>query len=245
MNIEPEKKPEIDGPKSESPDGDPGVGLGSDGQASKEVITPDVWRPQRPIEFQELNDLRDLVQLCRQNSPPEPSEVAWGNLLAGVKARLSIPRPVETTTKPEVKPSKLMKNHRPWRWVRNGFWGAAAAAAIFLVVMSQRNLRDTDHPRVKIQPGPVPPPPDLVADVPILDSNDFTLVSMKASDADLLLVGKPLVTEPLVLMEPDDVDLESVEPDEDDFVPVFRTKSGSPMIISPRQLKKNKEPAEK
>jgi len=256
MNQEPDNQSEIQIPKSEASNRNSEFGNGKNDPTMEEMGELDVWLCQHPLESAKLEDLQDLVRLCRQCDPPEPSHQAWSNLLAGVKASLTAPTQVARPERPEVRLATSKWTNLGQRLLRNSFWGAAAAAAIVLAVFlrhgsitkvdqSGASKSNVMQELAKSETHEHPNLVDLGNDVPIANTDDFALVSMKASDAELLLVGQPLVTEPLVLVGMNDVDLISVEPDDDDdYVPIVRMKSASPMIISKIRSEDTKQPGE-
>jgi hypothetical protein len=239
MNPDSENKFNNRNPKSDAHEWTSGFGL--EGQPSEDPTAQDPDLSEVNLNSPEMEDLQDLVRLYRQNGPPEPSEAAWSKLLAGVMAKTSAPdaKPARAATLlREMKERKSRRN-----WLRPIYGGAAAAAVLLAFMTYPRNKNQenlVEHPGKANLEKPIKPENhqriDLAAlgsDVPITNSSDFTLVSMRASDSELLLVGQPLITEPLVLVGMNDVDLESMKPDDEDYVPVFQKKTGSPMIIFP------------
>jgi len=162
---------------------------------------------------------RNLVRCWRETAPAEPSEKIWREMLAQIEGR---------ELKTEDRGSRTGdRNARPGvdaprgRWIRVGLLGAAAAAAVILALLIPRRHQG---------------PPDIdLAELPILSADDVELVSLEGNDTRLLVVGNPPVQEPLVLVATGDVTLDSIEPDDDGFVPQARMNPGSsaaPMIIA-------------
>jgi hypothetical protein len=246
MNQDSENNPDIQNPKSDA------LGWGSefahDGEEQSELKD---WLAQHPEESARLHDLQDLVRLYQQSRPPEPSELAWSELSGGVLAKMSasaqeISRPGADT--------RIPRRHFPQRWLRSGFLGAAAAAAIVLaLVLRQGKKSDVgpagsiarSNPNAEAQPNRRNPD-DLLAlagDLSIIDPNDVDLVSMEGNDSTLLVVGNPPVSEALVLMKAGDVSVARVDPDVK--VHLATDPDSSPMIVVPIRSKESKDPDSK
>jgi hypothetical protein len=170
------------------------------------------WLANHPEDAALVEAHRDLVRCWRETAPAEPSERAWREVFARIERR---------GLKIEDRGSRT-KDLSRGRWIRIGLLGGVAAAALILaLVVPGRDQEDKT--------------PSDIEELAILSAEDVDLISMEENDTRLLVVGNPPVQEPLVLVATGDVTLDSIEPDEDGFVPQARMNPGSsaaPMIIA-------------
>ncbi len=168
------------------------------------------WLANHPEDAALVDAHRDLVRCWRETGPAEPSERAWREVFARIERR---------GLKIEDRGSRT-KDFSRGRWIRIGLLGGVAAAALILaLVVPGRDQEDKT--------------PSDIEELAILSAEDVDLISMEENDTRLLVVGNPPVQEPLVLVATGDVTLDSIEPDEDGFVPQARMNPGSsaaPMI---------------
>jgi hypothetical protein len=170
------------------------------------------WLANHPEDAALVDAHRDLVRCWRETAPAEPSERAWREVFARIERR---------GLKIEDRGSRT-KDLSRGRWIRIGLLGGVAAAALILaLVVPGRDQEDKT--------------PSDIEELAILSAEDVDLISMEENDTRLLVVGNPPVQEPLVLVATGDVTLDSIEPDDDGFVPQARMNPGSsaaPMIIA-------------
>jgi ferric-dicitrate binding protein FerR (iron transport regulator) len=170
------------------------------------------WLANHPEDAALVEAHRDLVRCWRETAPAEPSERAWREVFARIERR---------GLKIEDRGSRT-KDLSRGRWIRIGLLGGVAAAALILaLVVPGQDQEDKT--------------PSDIEELAILSAEDVDLISMEENDTRLLVVGNPPVQEPLVLVATGDVTLDSIEPDDDGFVPQARMNPGSsaaPMIIA-------------
>jgi hypothetical protein len=249
MNQDSENNPEIQNLKADA------LGWGSefarDELSAEEQTELMDWLAQHPEESARFHDLQDLVRLCKETCPPEPSELAWSELSAGVLAKMSAS--ALGVSRPGAEPA-IPTTSFPHRWLRSSFLGAAAAAAIVLALILRQGKNPDTGPT-----GPSRGPnanaeaqlerkneDDLVVlagDLQIIVPNDIDLVSMEGNDSSLLVVGNPPVSEALVLMKAGDVSVARVDPDVK--VHLAADPDSSPMIEVPIRSKESKDPDSK
>lgn len=235
MNQDPLYKFEFQNPKSEIGGWDSEFGFGTRELSAEDREAIRDWLGTHPEEAAQLPDLENLVRLYRQTPASEPSDKAWGDLLVGVMAQMSTC--VQGKSRPEAQPRNKNLEFGQ-RWLRAGFMGTAAAAAILLAVALPHGKQSSIPPTVdNLGPPDASIPVAFRLDaLPILNSDDVDLESIKGNDSTLLVVGRPPLMGPLVLVGMGDVTLDSVEPDDDGMVPKVRMNSGpddSPMIVAP------------
>jgi ferric-dicitrate binding protein FerR (iron transport regulator) len=170
------------------------------------------WLANHPEDAALVEAQRNLLRCWQETAPAEPSERAWREVFARIERR---------GLKIEDRGSRT-KDLSRGRWIRIGLLGGVAAAALILaLVIPGRDQEDKT--------------PSDIEELAILSAEDVDLISMEENDTRLLVVGNPPVQEPLVLVATGDVTLDSIEPDEDGFVPQARMNPGSsaaPMIIA-------------
>jgi len=188
------------------------------------------WLNKNPEEASHLQDLQDLVSLCRQSEPPQPSDEAWGHVLGGVIAGIG-PSAASLSRAHAVSGSRPLSYFE--RGLRSSLMGAAAAAAFLLAVL---------WPHEKPPAGPEPEIPFLGRGetLPIVDAKDVDLMSMEGDDTSLLVVGIPPVNAPLVLVGHGDITLLSAA---DEYGTRVQMSSGpdSPMIVAPLSKQPGRE----
>lgn len=174
------------------------------------------WLNKNPEDASHLEDLQDLVSLCRQFEPSYPSDEAWEPVLRGVVAGTG------TASVSGAGASGGRETLRFYeRAIRTSLMGAAAAAAFILAV-----LLPGHPPPTGIEPIPFIGPEGL----PIVDANDVELMSMEGDDTRLLVVGNPPVSAPLVLVGHGDITIA------DEYTRRFQVSPGpdSLMIVAPK-----------
>jgi len=239
MNQDSENQPEIRNVESEPRSWDSEL-IGGQASAEEQSEVMD-WLTRHPEESARLPDLQDLVRLCQQTSPAEPSKEAWNDLTAGVMAEMTNSAQRISQSRAE---SVNPKTRDAQRWLRSGLLGAAAAAAIVLALV----IRQEKTPDASLT-GPLPlPDPNGEAqldrgELPIIDSNDVDLVSMEGNDSTLLVVGNPPLSEALVLMKAGDVTIGETDPDVKFHM--ASDPDSSPMIVVPIRSKESKDPDSK
>jgi hypothetical protein len=141
-------------------------------------------------------DPEEADRLCQAAAPAEPSEAEWARVLDRIERGLREPRV-------SVAP---VARRGPRIAVVSFMVSAAAAAAMFLVLMHTP----------PDQPAPVEPGVAAVPEAfPVTASEDVDIVSVDAADAGALVVGDLPLHRPIVLVEPGDFALRSVEANPD------------------------------
>jgi hypothetical protein len=168
----------------------------------------EVWLPDHPEAFLELQAHQRLQQLWHQNSPPKPPETAWAPVRECVHAAFPGPK--------EKRPGLA---RRRLGWV--GLFLAGVAAALLVALNLPR-------PREEI-----PPPPQAEEPFPVATPDDIEIIRMDAKDASLLVVGTPPVTGELQLVKSGDVDISL--PEDQGQAPEMEVvgEDGFPMIWAP------------
>jgi hypothetical protein len=188
------------------------------------------WLNKYPEEASHLQDLQDLVSLCRQSEPSQPSDETWGHVLGGVIAGIGSSG-ASVGRANAVSGSRTLSYFE--RGLRSSLMGAAAAAAFLLAVLL---------PHEKPPTGIEPEIPFLGRGetLPIVDANDVDLMSMEGDDTRLLVVGIPPVNAPLVLVGHGDITLVSAA---DEYGTRVQMSSGpdSPMIVAPLSKQPGRE----
>jgi hypothetical protein len=131
----------------------------------------------------------DLRSLFRAGAPAEPSEAEWSALLDGVQRGLDRPRvtPVPAGS----------------RW-RLSIMAAATLAAALALALAVPSFRDQPGPAIDHERADV-------AAFPVTDRDDVEILSVDADDSRAIVVGDLPLRGPIVLMEPGDVALRSLE----------------------------------
>src|SRR5262245_33633243 len=127
------------------------------------------WLNKNPEEASHFEDLQDLVTLCRQSGPSQPSDEAWEPVLREVVAGTCGAGVGGASTSGG--PGSLRFYERA---IRTSLMGAVAAAAFILAVLlpheKSRNGVDPDIPFL----GP--------EGIPIASADDVELMSMERDD---------------------------------------------------------------
>lgn len=160
-------------------------------------------------------ELRDLFRLA---APPEPSEADWAATLEAVRRGVDRPRVVPVATRR-----------------RLGLFIAAALAAAAAVALAVAipTFRGDGATRIEDEHADV-------IELPVTDTADVEILSMDAADTGAIVVGDLPLRRPIVLVEPGDVALRSLERDpEGEFPDVHMHAEGeaSPMIWAPLNVK--------
>lgn len=153
---------------------------------------------------------RSLQRVWRETRPDDPSEAAWGRTLREVENRLAAERSRSPRTI-----ARMVRVLLP----------LSGAAAILLAVTLHR-------------PVVTPPlaPPEPIEVLPIVSANEIEIISMDDVDRTALVVGRPPLWEPMVLVSPGDTSEIHIQPDTDGMRPtVTRPIDGlaTTLIVAP------------
>jgi hypothetical protein len=172
----------------------------------------EAWLADHPDAAASIEGQRRLAEWFRATSPPEPTGTAWAAVSARVQ-RLARPRSASTRAR------------RVWL----GVLGATAAAGLWLAL----GLLPTNHQH-KL-PGTAAPglSGDLAEAFAVATAAEVEILSVQGEDTASLPVGELPVQGSLVLLEPGEVTLTSVEPTQDNMVPAVRTGGNAPVIWAP------------
>jgi hypothetical protein len=158
----------------------------------------------------------DIDRLCRSAEPPEPTEADWARVLDRIQ------RGVEH---PQVQVSPLLQR-KGWMGLVSIVTAAAAAAAMFFFYVRV----PVEAPGTQ-QPGEVTQQADAF---PVTSSEDVDIVSVEATDSDTLVVGDLPLRKPIVLVEPGDIALRSVERNPNgEWVQMGSEGEAAPMVWAP------------
>ena len=177
----------------------------------------EAWLGSHPEARAELADYRQLHELWKQTTPPDPAGPAWATIEARLHAA-SAPRPRK----------RLAVGHAV-----AGILATAASIALLLWwSIGSRTPPQELEPPAK---GPAPAPFADVEVLPVATASEITILRVEGADTSTVVVGILPVHGPLLLAGPGDVVLNSVQPDaRDQMVPHVRIGgSERPMIWAP------------
>jgi len=162
---------------------------------------------------------RRLHALWEAGAPDEPTPDVWAGLLARIESDLAAE---PATVPPGRPPGPAERPGGGWgRLLWRGGLAASAAAAVLLFFLFGRGPR----------PLPVPAPDDAWE---VLAPHEVSIVSIEGDDSQLLVVGRPPIQGPIVLMEPGDVIVQNMEPHpHDGMVPDLQPQGSPTMLIAP------------
>jgi hypothetical protein len=174
----------------------------------------EAWLAQHPEAAAELEAQREWSRRNRRlwlsSAGPQPSDASWSRLFTRLQHALATP------------PARPIVH----RWYSRGRAAAvmATAAAVLLAVVL---LRPTS-------------PPDPSAGLPLEDAwavatdDDIDIVGIQDADTGFLVVGRPPLTGPIVLVSMNDVAIEKAMEDTDGMKPQMpRPGASVPMIVAP------------
>jgi hypothetical protein len=153
----------------------------------------EAWLAAHPEAAAEVEAQRRLAELCRTATPPEPGEAAWAALGERIAAGVGTARG---------------RPGRRFAWIA---LVGSLAAGLFLAWLALGPV-----PR---GPAPEPAPVAVVEPYPVVSPEDVEIISIAAADRDALVVGEPPLREPLVLVAPGEVEVQSIGPEADGMVP--------------------------
>jgi hypothetical protein len=154
------------------------------------------WLLVHPEAAAEVESLRELAQLCRATVPAEPDAAAWASSLDNIERQAAGQRQHRRRALGLV--ARLIRAIVPL---------AGAAAVLFVLWLHQPGQRD-------MPPGTEQPEP-----FPVASADDVDIISMDDADRQTLVVGKPPLSEPIVLVGPGDMTDIDIKPDQDGMVP--------------------------
>jgi hypothetical protein len=189
------------------------------------------WLECHPEAAADILAWRRLKRQWQETTAEEPDEATWTRLWSRVEQALAQP----TAPTP--------------RRRRIGLWWSGYAAAILLALtvsawligqhlanMPAAPEEDTGTPVVHAEhPRGDAPDPDVVLvpfePLPVASEEEVTILHVEGADAHSVVVGRMPANGPLELTQPDDVTLNSFEPDpSDNMVPDVHMDQGAAMI---------------
>jgi anti-sigma factor RsiW len=184
----------------------------------------EAWLARHPEAADDLQAQRRLTRLCRATPPPEPSEAAWGHVLARLE-RVPL-------TPDGGAPG------RPGYGLRFVAWAAALAATAAAVWLALALLLPGDGPKLARQAprgperrqAPFKAPRVVPAEVEpfaVATGDEVEILSIKGADTSTLVVGELPLSGPVVLVQAGEVEVQRVERE------VRMGSTGPPMVWAP------------
>jgi hypothetical protein len=180
-----------------------------DAQGASQVLQHKIeaWLAEHPVALAEVEAQRQLTEWCRATAPADPGDAAWEATASKLKqVPLSLP----------------VRSRGGARLAWLAVLGTTAAAVLWLASdlspLSRHELPST--------------PPDLEP-FPVAIAAEVEIQSVRGDDVASVVVGELPVQGALVLLEPGEVTLTSVEPTRDNMVPEVRTGNAIPLIWAP------------
>jgi hypothetical protein len=179
------------------------------------------WLAVHPEACEELKVQSELTRLMRSTVPAEPLPAAWDPVWAGV---VKAPRP----------PSW------PWKLTFGilGITTATAAAVVLAILLGslQPPAPSAPGPGAKsgpaVQPAPQPvPQPAAVTPLEVVTADEVEIVRVAGNDTASLPVGRPPLTEPVVLLDRHEVEVQP--PTNNPARTEIRVGRGGPMVWTP------------
>jgi hypothetical protein len=184
------------------------------GPALKQRI--EEWLADHPEGLAEVESLRRLGRLWMSSAAPEPHE-AWPELAGRIHKRLH-----EAPARPSP------------RKARKGFWAAAFLALAAAILLAFLNLNQPGPDDNKSKEPEKKPAAVAVEPFPVATAEEVEILHVDGDDTDALVVGDLPVKGPLLLAEPGDVKLKSVDSAEDPAkVGVHMNEETPPVIWTP------------
>ncbi len=174
-----------------------------DGRADFEPLRRriEAWLMLHPEARADLEAQHGLAQLWQATTPAEPSEAAWNN----VRARL------EPLPPPTLRPARSGSALRLTAWALAAL--TATAAAVWLALALFRPWADRDLARLQPrsperQPQPRAPAPEAIEPFAVATGDEVEILSIKGADTTTLVVGELPFTEPMVLVQTGEVEVQ-------------------------------------
>jgi hypothetical protein len=166
------------------------------------------WLVGHPEAAGEVAAVRSLDRLCRAAGPSLPDEAAWAKVFQSIEQQTEQDRRRPTAA---------------WRRLARVLIPLSGAAAILLVFLF--------HQAGKHQ-SPVAPEP--VEPFPVASIDEIEIISMDDADRHALVIGKPPLSEPMVLVAAGDTSEIHIQADVDGMKPsIARPVDGATMIVAP------------
>jgi hypothetical protein len=168
------------------------------------------WLCDHPEAAGAVDATRRLQRAWRATTPDDPGEAAWGRVLGQIETRVAAER---------------SRSKRVLGRIARIVLPLAGAAAVLFALTLHRPVT----PPAVVQPEPI----DVL---PVASAEDIEIISMDDADRTALVVGKPPLWEPMVLVSPGDTSEIHVQPDTDGMRPtVTRPVDGlaTTIIVAP------------
>jgi hypothetical protein len=189
----------------------------------------EAWLARHP----DTDEAGRLVRLYRDHPPEEPSERAWEAALTNLAHRAMGPASPDGTP---------VRRQSPPGWRPRLLLALAATAALVAGVLLARSwwIERTNGPYGSDITNVLPPSPatlprspdDSDEPFPVATLGEVEIISIRAEDADRLLMGQPLLGT-FEVAAPEDVEIVQMEPhSEDGQMPLFRRGQEVPMILA-------------
>jgi hypothetical protein len=169
------------------------------------------WLIEHPEAAADVDAIRSLDRLCQGATPSEPSETSWTTVLQRIEKQVEQGR------------RQCAAAGRP-RLLRILVPLTAAAAVLLAVFVHQRASRETISGE-SLEP------------LPVATADDIEIISMDDGDRSALVIGKPPLFEPMVLVAAGDTSEIHIQPDSGDGMKpsIARPVDGmaTTMIVAP------------
>jgi anti-sigma factor RsiW len=167
------------------------------------------WLLSHPEASAEVDATLRLDRLHQATAADDPGESTWAGVLRRIETRAAEQRRSAAGLLP-----RLARIFLPL---------AGAAAVLLALWLVQR-----DH-------GPMPASSTAAVEpFPVVSADDIEIVSLDDADRRALVVGKPPLDEPMVLVAAGDTSEIKIEPDVDGMKPsIARPMAGATMIVVP------------
>jgi hypothetical protein len=180
------------------------------------------WLVEHPEAAGTVEAQRQVTEWCQVTTAPDPGEPAWTAMAQRLRA---LPLPP---------PQGRHWSRRAWLAVLGG----TAAAALWLALSQLWPLTRPGVVRNEHTPpgGELPRPPRAGQEADVFEvatAAEVEILSVQGDDTGTLVVGELPVQGALVLLQPGEVTLTSVQPARDNMVPEIRTGPTAPMIWAP------------
>lgn len=164
------------------------------------------WLREHPPTLAQWQAWRSFQESCRHSQPVEPTEAEWNTILGRIDDALRNPT------------AKRARGN--WRLTA----AMSAAAAVLVVAVAMHGDRESALRSRDVEIFPVASP------------DDVEIISVDAHGANAVVIGELPLRNPIVLMEPGDATLKSVERNHQELFSEVRMQPDAeeaPMILGP------------